>query len=658
MPLFLSIKEDRTISDPYNTSEGKDPQTQAILGVYEEQQEGSKSTKEEEEEKKINASLSMVKKGYQILKVNSYLVDNLDGKLRFKTMKPPKPIPGLTFPSRFQPYQPVYTIDDLYEIRDIFRAYADKDTYKFWSPVWSAHRGTEPLFQMAEYLDSLKVVDETEVLEYGLTIDPMGRESGIRCNAPVAYVPDHEWFPDGLREEVKFEDIFTIFPEAELEILKLMIGRIAVGRSGHKPPNSDKIIEHTCRMLGVIVGKDAGLGKSTLFDKFLKRAFLLLGYKVSTFSELGERFGGLEIAMTDFCLKDDCVDDSLKKLLKSEDAKILTTNGSYPVEVKFGPKLQVRPKCVIMVNTNNWDPMLSYVLDSGTIDRVKLLGTYLLSELNMKLEEVGGASKGTPSLQPMYHIPFLAEKYGVSPECLMAWAIRLAADRFHEVINIHEDEKGKPINMLEWEVKYWSSRLRYQFQVHIEQAILTAMFVCRAIRYSDRGSFFVPELTPTLFIDYLEDLYFVCIDPAGNSLFPIFKEDWDKSGRSSKHFYTGIRQLRYESISLVLQQYTNSPGKIKDMFGMIQLRSGVSLGSGQAYIVDNWQNTRIQQDIIFKQAKYFIDKIPEEDKNRILNKTAIVDDYWLKLPEYSPDRAEELRQYESTIKERDRKNSV
>ena len=639
------------MTDPYNTSEGKDPQTQAILSAYEDQNDNGT-----EEERKIGTSLSMVKEGYEILKRNLYIVENLDGKLRFRTMKEPKTIPGIEYPKRFRPYQPVHTIEDLYEIRDIFRRCADKEVYKFWSPIWSAHKGTEPLFQMSEYLDSLKIEDETQVLEYGQTIDPMGRESGICSYTPTTYVPDHEWFPDRLREELTFGDIFTIFPEAELEILKLMIGRIAVGRSGHKPPNSDKIIEHTCRMLAVIVGKDPGLGKSTLFDKYLKRTFLLLGYKVSTFSELGERFGGLEIAMTDLCLKDDCVDDSLKKLLKSEDAKILTTNGSYPVEVKFGPKLQVRPKCVIIVNSNNWDPMLSYVLDSGTIDRVKLLGTYLFSELNMKLEKVEGASKGTPSLQPMYHIPFLAEKYGVSTECIMAWGIRLAADRFYEVINIRENEEGRPINMLEWQVKYWSSRLRYQFQVHIEQAILTAMFVCRAIRNSDRGSFFVPELTPRLFIEYLEDLYFICIDPSGNSLFPIFKDDWDRSGRSSKHFYTGIRQLRYESISLVLQQYATRPGKIKDMFGMLQLRSGVSLGSGQAYIVDNWQNTRIQQDIIFKQAEYFIEKIPTEDKNRILDRQAVVDDYWLKLPDYSPDRAEVLRQYESTIKERNRKN--
>ena len=628
----------------------------AIIGVYEEQKK--EKEKEKEEDKKINASLTMFKKGYELLKKSSYIIENEDGKLKFKTMKEPKHIEGLTFPSRFKPYQRVQSIEDLFEIRDVFRNGADKDTYKFWSPIWSAHKGTEPLFHIADYLDSLKIMDETEVLDYGLTTDPMGRKSGSVCSNPVTYVPDHEWFPEALRDEVKFEDIFTIFPEAELEILKLMIGRIAVGRSGHKPPNSDKIVEHTCRMLGVIVGKDAGLGKSTLFDKYLKRAFLLLGYKVTTFTELGEKFGGLEIAQSDFCLKDDCVDDSLKKLLKSEDAKILTTNGSYQVEVKFGPKLQVRPKCVIMVNSNNWDPMLSYVLDSGTIDRVKLLGTYLLSELNMIVETVEGASKGTPSLQPMYHIPFLANKFNVSPECLMAWAIRLAADRFEEVINIHEDENGKPINALEWQVKYWSSRLRYQFQVHIEQAILTAMFVCRAIRHSDKGSFFVPELTPQLFIDYLEDLYFVCIDPSGNSLFKYFKNDWDKSGRSSKHFYTGIRQIRYESISFVLQQYGNSPGKIKDMFGMIQLRSGVSLGSGQAYIVDNWQNTRIQQNVIFRQAKYFIDKIPTEDKQRLLNRNATCDDYWLKLPDYSPDRAEELRQYETTIKERDRKGLI
>lgn len=639
------------MSDPYSGKPGEDPQTKNILSAYEEMDNEEKKGKK----KKHDNSLTLYYRGISLLEFNYYKVEFTGKEFKLRVPLKPKQIEGISYPDKFRPYGDVNNHDNIRKVRMIFRAQNDRDLYAFWSPLWQRHDGREPVYQVASYIKELNSEDDpTAPLIYGQTHDPMNMSGDFdtTCNSPEKFVPDINWFPERLVKEVKFKDVFTLFPEAEREILKLLIGRVAVGRSDHIPPNRKKPIEHTSRMMGVVVGRDAGLGKSTLLDKYLKRTLQLLGYKSTTFRKLGERFGMEEVANSDICIKDDCVEDTLKVFLKSEDAKILTTNGSYIIEEKYGGKTEIKPRVVLLVNSNDWNPMLSYELDSGTIDRVKMIGTYLRTELDRNLETATGASKGSPDLQPLYHIPWLAEKYGVSIECIMAWAIRIAADHFWNVINTKYDEQGKPFNALEREVRVWSSKLRYQFQIHIEQAILACMFMCRALRTSNRASFFVPELTPSLFSEYLHDLYFICVDPAGNNLFKLFKEDWEKSGRPTKHFYTGIRQIRYESVSYCLQQFLNNPGRIKDMFATIQLRSGMSLGSGQAYIVENWQQIRMQQNEVFEKAKHFMSQISQEERDRILDMNSVVDDYWLKQPDYSPDRAEFLRKPKEEYKKK------
>jgi hypothetical protein len=96
-----------------------------------------------------------------------------------------------------------------------------------------------------------------KVLEYGHTFDPAGRLGGEVVLNPRIWVPDKEWFDPVLRQ-VTFADVFTIFPKAEQEMLRLIIGRVGVGRANHLPPGRTSPVDHTARMAGVIVGKDAG----------------------------------------------------------------------------------------------------------------------------------------------------------------------------------------------------------------------------------------------------------------------------------------------------------------------------------------------------------------------------------------------------------------
>ena len=142
----------------------------------------------------------------------------------------------------------------------------------------------------------------------------------------------------------------------------------------------------------------------------------------------------------------------MKQFLAAEETKILITNGLFQTEEKFQNAEQIWPQCVLIVNSNDWDAHFAYDLDPGIIDRIKILSTYREYEVlkNRKFLR-GTASDGTPDLRPRAHIPFLADKLGVSADALYLWCLRLATDRFWEVIN---DTADPTVNRLQVEVRY------------------------------------------------------------------------------------------------------------------------------------------------------------------------------------------------------------
>jgi len=109
-------------------------------------------------------------------------------------------------------------------------------------------------------------------------------------------------------------------------MLRLILGRVGVGRANHLPPGRTDPVDHTARMAGVIVGKDAGLGKSTLFNG-LTAALQRCGFVTHTFKSTEDRFGLKAAALSDIAYKDDTSLTSLKKFLAAEETKILITNG-------------------------------------------------------------------------------------------------------------------------------------------------------------------------------------------------------------------------------------------------------------------------------------------------------------------------------------------
>lgn len=264
--------------------------------------------------------------------------------------------------------------------------------------------------------------DSHQPLELGISPDPIlgSTSKEIREFAPRAFVPKKEWFDPKLYS-LDIQDILNLFPEAEAELLALIIGRSVVGLSNHLPPGWTEPIKHTSRMAAIIVGEDPGLGKSTLFRYWLD-AVHSVGYQSQTFSDLGAQFNLGEVVTADIIYKDDITDKRLRSLTESEVTKtLITATDLLRVEEKGENAYNVRPRGTLFVNSNNFNPRLVYGVDPGIADRLKLLATKRATEIS-EIE------------RPHYRIPRLAEEYGVNANALLLYFTRLCADKFLDTL--------------------------------------------------------------------------------------------------------------------------------------------------------------------------------------------------------------------------------
>ena len=131
-------------------------------------------------------------------------------------------------------------------------------------------------------------------------------------NNVFAYVPELEWFDKRVRD-MKFEDIVTVFPPAEAEMFKLIIGRACVGRTGNVHPGTNDVVKHGFRKAGIIVG-EPGVGKSTVLNGVLK-AMQYCGFNVVNFGQFGSRFNQGSVISSHLAYNDDLTLDSLERML-------------------------------------------------------------------------------------------------------------------------------------------------------------------------------------------------------------------------------------------------------------------------------------------------------------------------------------------------------
>lgn len=612
--------------------------------------------KKEEDQKKAPVRVSeLYNAGIKLLESRGFVVelDETGDHVNHRILKPSEPpeVQGVRYPHAFNPLQDISEHDDFEGLEAAFHPdICEEGVREFWTPLFRPKAGDSDLTSFTERLLKMKRVNQTknihQTLEYGHTFDPAGRMGGQTVLNPRIWVPDREWFDPALYK-VTFADVFTIFPEAEQEMLRLILGRVGVGRANHLPPGRTQPVDHTARMAGVIVGKDAGLGKSTLFNG-LTAALQRCGFVTHTFKSTEDRFGLKAAALSDIAYKDDTSLASLKKFLAAEETKILITNGLFQVEEKFQNAEQIWPKTVILVNSNDWNSKFAYDLDPGIIDRIKIISTYREYEVAKNRDSMAGTiSEGSPDLRPRAHIPYLAAKLGVSQEALYLWCLRLATDRFWEVIS---DVRDPSINRLQVEVRYWTTRQRIRFKADVTQALVNGMAFAWMLR---TGSTEVPELTPEMLQECLDHFYFMGVDPSGLRLMGIMKRQWELAGRPSTHYYQGFREIRWESVKKAVTYFEQSGRNsgqntttevIKDVMEKLVMRDGFKIGGSANYVIENWENMRHASEELQAEGQTLLTQLDEMDVERLTNSDTRCYDRWIENKQYSPDRAEKFRE--------------
>jgi hypothetical protein len=320
------------MTDRFSGKAFTDPQSDNIRRTAKAQRFTSK--KDETNEKKAPTNLSeLYNKGVEHLRTFNFHIELCEtgDHIKHRILRPASPtqIAGINYPASFQPLQDISTLEDFQRIERAFES-AETEVRDFWTPLFRPKGGETDLGNFADRLLTMRRIQQNanihETLDYGHTFDPDGAICGFGfVRNPRTWVPAREWFDEKLHS-VTLKDVLTIFPEAEVEMLKLILGRVGVGRSNHKPPNFPEPIDHTARMAAVIVGKDAGLGKSTIFNG-MTAAFSKCGFATHTFKSTEDRFGLKAAALADIAYKDDTAMKSLKQFLAAEETKILITNG-------------------------------------------------------------------------------------------------------------------------------------------------------------------------------------------------------------------------------------------------------------------------------------------------------------------------------------------
>jgi len=228
--------------DPFSGATGSTKQEINILGEVKERKRskarsfGSENqTKEDKKSEKAPIRVSeLYNAGIALLKARGYTVELTEGgdHVNHRVLKPTTPqtakLKGIVCPHSFNPLQDISDDLDFSAIEDVFLdGSCSADVRQFWEPFFSPKAGDSPLQSWTERrlrmlkINSTKNIHQT--LDYGHTFDPAGRWGGETVLSPRIWVPDRGWF-DPILHRVNFADIFTIFPEAELEMLKLILG--------------------------------------------------------------------------------------------------------------------------------------------------------------------------------------------------------------------------------------------------------------------------------------------------------------------------------------------------------------------------------------------------------------------------------------------------
>jgi len=571
----------------------------------------------------------------------------------------PRQLAGISYPPHFKVLRQLET--ELEEKALISALTSDTaltaDVQQFWLPVSQPMNGSKST-ALQGFTERMLSVDsnrrqqnESLPFELGIQISNFTAATAAK-DTPRAFIPPREWFAPEV-QRLEFSDIFTLWPEPEQRFLQLILGRGLAGRAGSQLIGEERILEHTFRSVGIIVGEDAGLGKSTIFNK-LFAALNAVGYVRYNFRDISERFGLASVAESDFAYKDDLTSKSLGSLVSSENLKIIASGGQMLSEDKFAKATNLFCRTVVLANTNEFDPRMVYSLDSGIADRIKLLSTLRKSEL---LRLVSPRCPESPGLQPFVHLPWLAQNLGVAEETLLLWAARLAVDRFMEFTSWRGDV---PTEALMNEVHDLTSRLRCQFHKDATRSLISGMvFADILMRHltSKKGlktEYQLPELSTVQLKLAFESFRKLVTDKNYYRVRSLLKLHWELNNRPDSHPWTGIRKLNFGTVptaanllAAAIQSREPLSSVVKQVFSSLTLRDGFVGSSDGIWVCKGWETCRTDSSSIETLARRVLKVVEDNcetgqdfcevyDKRFSDNHKAGIEDAWLNDEGYSP----------------------
>jgi hypothetical protein len=450
-----------------------------------------------------------------------------------------------------------------------------------------------------------------------------GNKAAVR--ETYAYVPEKEWFAEEL-QDLGFEDVIRIFPYHEAQLMKLIIGRACVGRTGATHPGTHKLLEHGFRKAGVVIG-EPGVGKTLTLNGILN-AMKYVGYDVSSMGDFGARFNQGNVVTSHLAYNDDLTLDSLERMLKAHSFKSVVTGGTERIENKGVDAIEVVANTVILANCNEWRSEMIYSLDSGAVSRLAPIATYRLFELEEMSEKEGH------DLHPGSHIKWLCEKHNTDPMSLFLRVLRDCTDFFMRKCSASEDVHFYSENLMPY--------LRIQLHKNALECFIRFGFLAYAIRQRNLKDDWLPELTMGSISEMINDVRFLMIDKRANSFRNALKTDWEEKKREGSHPYWAQRKLLITSVDKAHEVFNTYKADrdvavaTENAFEVLRLRDGFSMGKKMSHIVRIWETIKGERSRIFKLGKEILESLPTEDAEALFDSTLRTDTTWIYSPDYDP----------------------
>ena len=465
------------------------------------------------------------------------------------------------------------------QINEIFAGLGQQEygelLQKFWAPFFIQDNQDTALARFiatevnssAQAITSLK---DDRPFDQGICINPTTDMREI----PRAIVPCLDWFPEDI-QALTPQDICTLFPEAELKLFMLLVGRAMIGRSGSKLINGP-VVNHMFRKMAIIYGEDGGTGKS-YFKNLLISTMAKYGYSIAQPLDLNARFNQYSNYTSDLSVTDDLTQKSMSDFINGQAFKSLITGTStLGTEAKGKDRIDVVPTCALMAITNTFDQNSIYTLDTGAISRLSVLYTHTHDEFATLEEEIGH------SVKPYDQIKRLMEEHECNEHMLMGRFMRHCVDFFWE--NYEND--------LESYTNKISANLRFPYVTEVVPNMMKAARLAHLLKEKRSPSERTNKFFNVAGFQQVMYDYFWLVGSGSviaNQMRNLIKQDWIDQGKPSSHPWKGIRLINKYSLisafSLLGSTNNLSIGDLQKLvFDQLKDTDGTKIGSAPKYL--------------------------------------------------------------------------